>query len=283
MKDTYYIDGKYLPEDECVLSVKDLAVLRGFGVFDYTRTYNKKPFHLSDHLRRFHRSGDSIGLKITESVSELSAIMKECVKRNPQHAELGLRIVYSGGETEDSITPTEGRGKLIVVVTAFNDYPESRFTEGVKVITRNVERFRPETKSTNYLTAVAFNQEAKQAGAVETLYVDNDKRILEGTTSNIFFINNGKLITPGANVLIGITREVVMKLGKECGFTVEKGDVFYSDLSNISQAFLTSSTKEVMPVVKIDDITIGDGKPAKETLTLLNKFREYIKSEEWAE
>ena len=114
--DTYYVDGQFVSDDQAVLSVKDLAVLRGFGVFDFLITYNKRPFYLKEHVQRLENSARKIGLLIKHSNKEICDIVEETVRRNTHHKESNIRIVYTGGISSDGVTP-EGNGKLLVMVT----------------------------------------------------------------------------------------------------------------------------------------------------------------------
>ena len=107
--DIYYIDGEFVTEDKAVISAKDLTVLRGFGVFDFLITYNKRPFYLKEHVQRLENSADKIGLKLNHTNEEICAIVEETVRRNTHHDESNIRIVYTGGVSSDGVTP-EGNG-----------------------------------------------------------------------------------------------------------------------------------------------------------------------------
>jgi branched-chain amino acid aminotransferase len=145
--DTYYIDGKFVSDDRSHISVKDIVVLRGFGVFDFLITYNKRPFHLEEHVQRIENSARYIGLEINLTNSEICEIVRETVKKNPHHIESAIRIVYTGGVSSDGLNP-EGRGILMVMVTPKFELPRWWYTEGVKIITVDAERFIPAAKST---------------------------------------------------------------------------------------------------------------------------------------
>ena len=114
--DTYYIDGKFVGDDRALISVKDIVVLRSFGVFDFLITYNKRPFHLEEHVQRLENSARCIGLEIHHTNSEICEIVQETVKRNHHHMESAIRIMYSGGISSDGLNP-DGRGILMVMVT----------------------------------------------------------------------------------------------------------------------------------------------------------------------
>ena len=209
--DTYYIDGKFVSEDEAVLSVKDITVLRGFGVFDFLITYNKRPFRLEKHVARLENSARHIGLKLNHSNKEICDIVMQTIEKNPGHKEENIRIVYTGGISSDGVTP-QGNGILMVMATPKHEPPDWWYTKGTKIITVDMERFIPEAKSSNYLSAVFAQQKAHSQGAIEAVYKDKDNRLLEGTTTNLFAFKGTTLITPPAGILPGVTRGAVLEL-----------------------------------------------------------------------
>ena len=275
MGNIFYIDGEFLPEKDARIPVNDLAVLRGYGIFDFFRTYGGKPFHLQDHLKRLEHSAKSICLKLPLSLDEISGIVLETLKRN-RHADSNVRIVVTGGQTEDFITPS-GKPRLLVMVTEVLLYPQKWYEEGVKIITFPLERQIPAAKSLNYLSAILALREAYQKKAVEAVYIDRQKNLREGTTSNFFIFVDGKMVTPGTeDILPGITRQVVLKLA-ENEFDLQIRDIQLDELNRAQGAFLSSSNKQILPVVKVDNLIIGDGKPCDQTRLLMKRFSEYTK------
>ncbi|MFZ0928944.1 MAG: aminotransferase class IV [Syntrophobacteraceae bacterium] len=274
--DTYYIDGKFVSDDRSLISVKDIVVLRGFGVFDFLITYNKRPFHLEEHVQRLENSARYIGLEINLTNSEICEIVRETVKKNPHHIESAIRIVYTGGVSSDGLNP-EGRGILLVMVTPKFELPRWWYTEGVKIVTVDAERFIPAAKSTCYLSAVHAVQQAKKHKAAEAVYVDRNNRILEGTTTNFFFFKNNRLVTAHRDILPGITRSVIIELAKDL-FEVETRDIDRSELHDMEEAFITASNKEVVPIVRANDLQIGDGRVGEHTRKIMQLFRDYTNS-----
>lgn len=271
--DIYHIDGQYVDEDQCVLSVKDLIVLRGFGVFDFLITYNKRPFYLKEHVQRLETSAHKIGLKLKHTKDEICDIVEETVRRNPHHDESNIRIVYTGGISPDGVTP-EGNGYLVVMVTPKHQLPDWWYTDGAKLVTAAIERFLPGAKSTNYLTAVWALERAKTMGAIESIYVDRNDRLLEGTTTNFFCFKENKLITPKLNILPGITRSVLVKIvGGH--FDLDIRDIHKNELLAMEEVFISASNKEIVPIVQIDDIVIGDGRPGRRTQKVMKLFKDH--------
>jgi branched-chain amino acid aminotransferase len=272
--DTYYIDGQFVNDAQASISVKDIIVLRGFGVFDFLITYKKRPFRLKEHVQRLENSARNIGLELKHSNAEICEIVEETVRRNSHHVESNIRIVYTGGISADGVTP-EGNGILMVMVTPKHVLPDWWYSEGAKIITVEIERFIPLAKSTNYLTAVYALQEAKKQQAVEAVYVDRTNRILEGTTTNFFYFKGDTLITPAdGSILPGITRSVILELAKD-RFEVQVRDIDFSELGAMEEVFITASNKEVVPIVKVNDQTIGNGTPGHNTRTIMKLFRDY--------
>jgi len=271
--DTYYIDGQYVDEDKCVLSVKDIIVLRGFGVFDFLITYNKRPFYLKAHVQRLETSAQKIGLKLRHSNEEICAIVEETIRRNTHHDESNIRIVYTGGVSSDGVTP-EGNGYLIVMVTPKLQLPDWWYSDGAKLVTAEIERFIPGAKSTNYLTAVWALGRAHAMDAIESIYVDRNNRLLEGTTTNFFCFKENKLVTPKLNILPGITRSVLVNLVKG-HFDLDVREIQKDELSSMEEVFISASNKEIVPIIQVDNIVIGDGQPGPRTRKVMQLFRDY--------
>lgn len=270
--DIYYLDGDFVPADKAMISIDDLAVLRGYAVFDFLRTYGRRPFYLGEHIRRLENSAKLIGLYFSWSVDEIADIVRQTIARN-QHDESNIRIVVTGGVSPDSITP-QRNSRLCVMVTALTPLPEWWYSDGVKVITVEIERYIPASKSTNYIPAIMALQEARKRNVVESIYIDSNNRLLEGTTSNLFVFIGHKLITPDDGILKGITRQVVCEIAADI-FKIEKRDLRREELALIHEAFITASNKEIVPVVQIDDMILGNGKPGERTRKVMERFAAY--------
>lgn len=271
--DTYYINGEFVQEDQAQLSVKDITVLRGYGVFDFLITYNKRPFYLKEHVARLENSAKEIGLKLQHSNSEICEIVNETIKLNPEHKESNIRIVYTGGISPDGVTP-QGNGLLMVMVTPKYELPKWWYTDGAPIATVDMERFIPTAKSTAYLNAVFAQQQAKKTGAIEAVYVDRENRVLEGTTTNIYGVKGNTIITPPDGILPGITRHVILNL-VEGRYKVELRHIDKNELSEFDEIFLSASNKEIVPVIKINDMVVNDGKVGEVTRQIMKMFREY--------
>ncbi|MCB9099517.1 MAG: aminotransferase class IV [Anaerolineales bacterium] len=266
-----YVNGQYLPVKEAFISVQDLAVLRGYGVFDFLRTYHGRPFKLREHLLRLERSAQHIELKLPQSLDAIEQVVCETLQRNTL-PEANIRVVVTGGVSADGITPPAETG-LIVLVTPVKHYPAEFYDHGVKVITVETERYIPGAKTINYIPAILAMNKAKAAGAVEALYVNRHGHILEGTTTNFYLVQGNQIITPVDEILPGVTRSVLLEVAQSL-FDVVERPITFADLADAEEAFISASNKEIMPVHHVDDQQIGSGTRGPKTKLIMEHFRE---------
>lgn len=267
-----YINGQFVDHADAQIPATDLAILRGYGVFDYLRTYGGRPFHLQAHLERLERSAQLIGLTLPHTLAQMTAIIEEALERNAL-PEAAIRIVVTGGDSLDNITPAAGEGRLLVLVTPAPTIPAAWFSEGVKVVTHISERYLPEAKTLNYIPAIIALQKARQQAAVDALYVSPQGYVQEGTTTNLFAFYGDTLVTPGEGILRGITRQAVIDAASGV-YEIRVQAITATELLDADEAFLTSSNKEICPITRIDDAVIGSGKPGPNTQRLREIFRE---------
>ena len=274
----WYVNGHWVHPNEATLSINDVAILRGYNVFEALRTYDRRPFHLDDHLARLYHSAELIELEIPWSRTQIAHVIREVIARNTyKHAS--IRILITGGESEDGILPS-GKPVLAVLITPLPERDMERFARGFKLITTRLQRVMPEAKTTNYVSAMRALKEAARQGAADTLFVDEQGHVLEATRSNFFIFRGDTLVTPGAEVLKGITRNVVLELAKG-RFPIEERPILLSELSQAEEAFITASSKEIVPVVQIDDLAIGNGTPGPRTYELEQRFIEMVEQGEF--
>lgn len=267
----FYLNGQFLPEDEAKISVLDLGFVRGYGVFDFLRTYNGKPFKLEEHLQRLQNSAKQIALEIPP-VSQIKQIVLQTLAKN-NLSESGIKIVIGGGDSNDGISP-EGKPTLAVIIKPLPVYPENYYTKGIKVITVNYGRELPTVKSTNYISAILAKKLASRKRAVEAIYKNSKNQLLEGTQTNFFIFKKNNLITADQDIFPGITRELVLKLAAR-EFKINLRLINYKELKEIDEAFISTTSKEVMPVVKIDKLVVGNGKVGYNTKRIMELFRKY--------
>ena len=269
----YYIDGEFVPADRASVPVSDLTVLRGYGIFDYLRTYGGKPFHLDDHLQRLARSAELVDLELPHSLEKIRQITLDTLARN-HFPKSAIRIIVTGGSSLNSILPAGG-SRLLVLVTDLRPHDDAWYRDGVKIITNHTERYLPEAKTINYTPAIVGLKRAAAQNAIDAIYVDRAGYALEGTTTNIFAFYGDKLVTPGNSVLHGITRRVILDLA-ESHFQVDMPALRLEDLLRADEVFIASSSIEVCPVRQIDDSIIGGGKPGPKTCQMSALFQEMV-------
>ena len=269
----YYVDGKYVSATEAALPLGDLAIVRGFGVFDFLRTYGHKTFMLRDHVSRLKRSAQQIGLDFPWTLVEIESIVQETNDRNGV-GDVGIRIVVTGGLSSNFMLP-EGKSALFVMIDPVSPYPAQIYTDGASVITTGMGRIMPTVKSLNYMGAIMAVRDAGKVGAVEAIYRTSDGYVTEGTRSNLFIVQDGKLITPKKDILLGITRKAVLEvaLGE---YDVVETQIPYEDLLAADEVFITGTTKEIMPILRVDETTIGNGRAGESTRDIAQRFHELV-------
>lgn len=267
----FYINGEFVDAGSASVSVRDLAILRGFGVFDFLRAYGGVPFQMGAHLRRLQRSADLIELACPWDLEELGEIVMETLRRNP-YDESGIRLVVTGGDSPNGFMPG-GDSRLLVMAAALQNLPATAYQRGAAVATVEQHRHMPEAKTINYIPGIMAQRKAQRQvpGAIEAVY-SLDGLVVEGTRSNIFIFKDGRWITPDEGLLPGITRaEVIKLLGRDGRLDLRAVtlDEFYS----ADEIVLTSSTKEIVPIVRVDDVSIGAGIPGENSRRLMRQWR----------
>jgi branched-chain amino acid aminotransferase len=255
-------------------------------VFEALRTYGGVPFALTEHLERLARSAKRALIDMPVSLETFRAEIDAALAaaKNP---ESYLRLLLTRGRGSAlGLDPSLARAPLrVVLVMELSPLPESMYEHGVGVITFKTQRVADSTpasgaKLSNYMVAVLAMEEVRRAGAEEALVLDAKGRVVEGTTSNIFFVKNDLLVTPpeDAGILMGITREKILRLAAQRGIKVEEKGFFPKELVDADEAFISSSIREIAPVVTVDGATVGDGRPGPTTLRLLAALRELARS-----
>jgi branched-chain amino acid aminotransferase len=274
----WYIGGQWVHPDKATISINDMAVLRGYSVFESLRTYNFRPFHLDEHLERLYRSAIMIDMEIPWSSKQVADIVREIIARNT-YQNASIRLLVTGGESEDGILPSSDP-LLVVMITPLGERDMEQFSRGSKLITTKLQRISPEAKTANYIAAVRALKEASRRNAADALFVNEREHVLEATRSNFFIFRGDTLVTPRRGILIGITRNIVLELAQSL-YGVEERPILLEELALADEAFITSSAKEITPVVQIDDLIIGNGKPGPRTYQLEQRFIEMVERSEF--
>jgi len=275
----FYINGQFVTSDKAMISPLDLGVLRGYGIFDYLRTYRGKPFHLLDHLERLRFSAHTVGITLPKSLDEISMIIRELLLKN-LFSESSIKVLITGGESSDQITPGN-TPSLFIFNYPFNPYDPLHYEKGIKTITTSLSRCLPAAKTTHYIPGIIALKKAHAQHAIEALHLNEKREILEATTSNFFAFKKNTLIAPAEEIILGITREVILRLTKK-DFKIEYRTIAYEEIPHLDEAFITSSNKEIMPVIAIDSIPIGDMRIGKNTHHLMQLFKNYTDQDNWS-
>jgi len=269
------IDGEVVDSDEARVSVFDRGFLYGDSVFEVYRTYAGIPFAETEHLERLARSAARLMIPMPVSIETLSSEVRATLDAAGE-GDWYVRVIVTRGTGPLTYDPTTASAPLRVIIAApVSVPPAERYERGIAVALLEASRPTDDArasgaKASNYLANLLAGHEAKQKGAQEALMLGRDGQILEGASSNLFIVKDGKVRTPEPQhgILVGITRATVMAAAAEDGLEVEEGEVRPEDLYDADEAFLTSSIREVMPVVSAEGRTIGSGVPGPVTKRL---------------
>ncbi len=275
------MNGRITDAASAVIPIFDHGFLYGEGVYETLRTYRGEPFLFDAHMKRLRRSGGMIHLDVPGTDQEMLARIRETMAAEPGLTEAYIRILITRGVGELTYnlaaTPTPS---TVIIVKPFPEPPAAHFTDGISLALVSVRRnhpsaLNPKIKSNNLLNNALAMQEALRQGAEEALMLNQQDEVAECSQSNVFIVKNGRAITPplAAGLLPGITREFVLDVAKDAGVPTEERTVTTGDLWAADEAFITGTTREITPVVKVDGRPFGDGKPGRITLQLLETFR----------
>ncbi len=286
-----YLDGQLVPAREAKVSVYDHGFLYGDGVFEGLRVYNRRIFRHDAHLERLYRSAKAIWLDPPLSREEMKRATEQTVATNK--IENGyIRAIFSRGFGDLGLDPRKcAKPTTVIIADAIKLYPPEIYTEGMDVVTVATRRNRPDVlspqiKSLNYLNNILAKIECIRAGVPECIMLNDQGFVAECSADNIFIVHEdlrGKreLRTPpiSSGALEGITRDAVMELGEQAGLKVVEKNLTLFDLYNAREAFLTGTAAEVVPVTRIDQREIGDGKPGEITKQLMSAYSQLRNSE----
>lgn len=284
------VNGRVADEAHAVISVFDHGFLFGEGIYETLRTYNGEPFLFDRHMRRLRRSAAMIDLALPLTDGQIAARFDETMRAaglGPGGSgEAYIRLLVTRGIGDLTYDPAATpEPSFVVIVKPHVDLKPAVYETGVKVALVPVIRNHPSTvnpliKSNNLLNCALAMQEAVRRGAFEGLMRNYRGEIAEFSTANVFVVKDGAALTPPieAGLLPGITREFLFEVGAVAGIPVRERVLRDADLFGADEAFLTSTTREIVPVVTVDDRPIGSGKPGPVTTALLEMFREKAKS-----
>lgn len=280
-----YLDGTYVPKEKAVISVYDHGYLYGDGVFEGIRAYGGRIFKLTEHLERLYEGARHIMLDIPITLEEMAAATLETIRCN-KLKDAYIRIVVSRGTGDLGLDPRKcPRATVVIIADKIFLFPQQYYEQGLAVITastrqRNSDTMEPRIKSLNYLNNILVKLEATHAGVMEAIMLNSQGYVVEGSGSNIFIVNKkGELITPPTylGILEGITRNTVLALAGAEAVPAREGIFTRHDLYTAKECFLTGTAAEIIPVISIDQRSVGAGVPGPLTQMLMERFHDYVR------
>ena len=276
-----YIDGKFYSEANAKISVFDHGLLYGDGIFEGIRFYNGRVFRLEEHLHRLWDSARSICLEIPMTMRDMTEAVLETIRQN-RLRDGYIRLLVTRGIGNLGLNPTQCKSPSVIIIAAtIALYHEDFYRKGLTIVTCATRRssaaaLNPAVKSLNYLNNVMARVEANLAGADEALMLNDAGNVAECTADNVFIAKHGQIFTPpvAAGALRGITRSVVFEIAAELGVKVRETDITRHDVFVADECFLTGTAAEIVPVVKADGRSIGNGKPGPITARIIARFRQ---------
>ena len=278
MPDIGFLNGEFMPLNQVRISIEDRGFQFGDGVYEVLRTYGGVPFQLNAHLERLERSALAIGLNMPVNSSKWEEWIREGVKR-AGYPECRVYVqVTRGVAPRDHLFPNRTTATIVMSVREMHPLNPVLCDAGVVVITMDDLRWgRCDIKSINLLPNVLARQRASEAGAFEAILFRGDT-VTEGAVSNVMIVRAGHVITPpeGMHILSGVTRQFVLNLAHKDGIPVEERNVSLREFRQAEEVFLTGTTIEVLPVVRIDNALVASGHPGLLTKRLRALFLEHI-------
>lgn len=273
-----YLNGKIMPESEAKVGIMDIGLLRGYGIYEAMTAVGDKVFMIDDHLARFRDSARFLGIDVAESDDEIKKIISGLIDKNGYakgKKRSNIKFIMTGGKAVGGIDFEPGHPTFYIFLEEWKALPPEHYTNGATVLVSEYLRHNPTHKTTDYIHAVSLQKLMRASGALEALYLWQGK-VLECSTSNVFIVTSGVVMTPNDNVLHGITRNAVIDLIRKNNIPFEECDISESQLYGAQECFITSSFKDVVPVVKVGDRTIGVGEVGQVTKKLMKLFEDLI-------
>jgi len=275
---TAYLNGHFLPLDEACVPVMDRGFLFGDGVYEVIPVYGGKLFRLAHHLKRLQNSLDAVRIANPLDTDAWESMLTELVERNPGSDQaVYLQVTRGVAPKRDHAFPEKTQSTVFAMSNTAPDPVDSASIQGITAITLPDSRWQHcNVKAITLLPNVLLRQQAIDAGSVEAILL-KDGYAIEGAASNVFIVKNGVLVTPanGPALLPGITRDLILELAVANGIPFREGSIPEVDLRGADEIWLTSSTREISPVTKLDDQAVGTGQPGPAWKTMIDLYQDY--------
>jgi len=262
------LNGDFMEYDKAVVPISDLAIQRGYGIFDFFRIQDGAFLFSEFYLDRFYRSMKRSGFDFPYYRSDVHNMVISLMQKN-EAPNSYIKLIVTGGNSPNGFLPGE-KPNFMIINHEINVWDNNLFSKGANLISDEFMRTFPLVKSTNYFNAVRLAPKMKKYDAVDVLY-HHDSKVHETSRANVFMIKNDKIYTPNKKILEGITRKRFIKAAKS-EFDLEYKSFSFKKLLKADEVFITSTTKDVMPIVRIDKHKIGKGKTGKVCKKLIKLF-----------
>jgi branched-chain amino acid aminotransferase len=275
-----FLNDRLVEKEHAVVSVFDHGLLYGDGVFEGIRSYNGLVFKLKEHLDRLYESAHTLMLEIPLDKKEMQKAVIETLQANSLK-DAYIRLVVTRGPGDLGLDPGKcKKATVFIIADKIALYPKEYYEKGLVIATvptvrNHPEALNPQLKTLNYLNNILAKIEATNAGVAEGILLNAQGYVTECTGENIFYVKGKSLVTPPpyVGILKGITRDSVLALAKTAGLDAKEEIFTRHDLYIADEVFLTGTAAEIVPVVKIDNRVIGEGRPGKITRRLTQDFR----------
>jgi D-alanine transaminase len=273
-----YLNGEYLPQSQARVSVLDRGFLFGDGVYEVIPVFGGKPLRLDEHLDRLQRSMSRVSLDNPMSSDQWNQVFQSLLEKNPGgDRAIYLQVTRGAAPIRDLSIAADIKPTVFIMVNDIKPVDYTVLERGIEAIT--VEDFRwkaCDIKSVSLIANVMIRLQANQSSAVDAVMV-RDGLLTEGTASNVFVVHDGVIATPPKSdcLLPGITRDLVIELARADGMKVEERDINEDELESADEIWLTSSTREIAPVVKINDQIVGEGMAGKYWKRIIAIYQRY--------
>lgn len=262
-----FLNDQFVEAEKAVLHISDLAIQRGYGIFDFFRVRNNVLLYVEDHLDRFLASAKIMHLESPYDKDKLLAILKELLAKN-NIPNAGIKMILTGGYSPDAYQPVKPN---FIIQQSPLEFQDALTPKSVTIITHEFTRDLPSAKSINYSMGIWLQKKVVESKADDVLYHQNGL-VTEFPRCNFFIVTaDNEVLTPADDSLKGVTRKKLLELNGK-GFTIREAAVTMDDVHNAKEAFLTSSTKRIQAVAKIDGQPVGNGQPGEITTQLLAKL-----------
>jgi len=283
MSSLVWVDGKWYDRGAAVVSVFDHGLLYGDGVFEGIRSYGGRVFRLEAHLDRLYGSAKAIWLEIPMAKDAMGRMVEEGVAKSGLK-DTYIRLVVTRGVGDLGLDPRKcAKPTIFCIFDKIQLWPQDRYEKGLTAVTaatpiHHREALSPRVKSLNYLSHILAKIEGIAAGVDEVIMLDAAGYVAEASGMNLFAVTNSTLRTPPpyAGILRGVTRDTVIELGREAGYTTEELPMNRYDLYTADEVFLTGTAAEVVAISKLDGRAIGCGASGPVTRDLATRFKAYV-------